>query len=414
MSTDSPSARPRSLRTLMSWTLAGNLVAAGSQFLMVALLARLGSPQHVGLYALGLALTAPVFQFLGFQLRGAQATDVRGEYAFAEYVGLKSVGLTLASVAVLTYVFVREPRDVFLPLLLFVLVRITEGLSEVIAGAMQSRERLDQIATAQVVRSVGGLASFGVLFWATRDLAWAMGGVLLANAAVLLAYEVPRTLALKLPGTPALLTRRLWQLARLTLPLGVVMGLVSLGANIPRLFIEDDLGRSALGVFAALSYVPLLGAMVVNALGQAASARLAAAFASDDPGAFGRLLGRLLLFGAAIGLLGVLAAALLGRPALGLLYGPEYARHAGVLVWLMVGGAMGFVASFAGFGVTSARRFWEQLPLFVASTVLLYFACAWLVPAYGLVGAALASLVTSAVQLVGSLWILRQARRPRA
>jgi len=71
-----------SLRANFSWTFVGNVVYAGCQWGMLVVLAKLGSPETVGLFALGLAVTAPVIQFVNLQLRGAQVTDAAHEYQF--------------------------------------------------------------------------------------------------------------------------------------------------------------------------------------------------------------------------------------------------------------------------------------------------------------------------------------------
>ncbi|MGI8856402.1 MAG: hypothetical protein ACR2JW_11675, partial [Thermomicrobiales bacterium] len=50
----------RSLRANFSWTFVGNVVYAACQWGMLVVLAKLGSPEVVGQFALGLAITAPV------------------------------------------------------------------------------------------------------------------------------------------------------------------------------------------------------------------------------------------------------------------------------------------------------------------------------------------------------------------
>ena len=74
-----------SLRKNFSWTFAGNVVYALSQWGMLTVLAKLGSPEMVGRFALGLSITAPIVMFTNLQLRQIQATDARGEYRFGDY-----------------------------------------------------------------------------------------------------------------------------------------------------------------------------------------------------------------------------------------------------------------------------------------------------------------------------------------
>ena len=89
-------------------------------------------------------------------------------------------------------------------------------------------------------------------------------------------------------------------LTLLALPVGVVTAIGSLDINIPRYFIEHDIGARDLGIFAALAYPLVAGTTVVNALGQSAAPRLARYYADRDYPAFASLLRKMLSFGLAV------------------------------------------------------------------------------------------------------------------
>src|SRR5271156_4948572 len=96
------------LRVSFSWTLAGNVIYAVTQFGALSVLAKLGNPAVVGQYALALAITAPVFMFTNLQLRGVQATDARHEYQFSDYFTLRCLStlagtLTISVIAALSH-----------------------------------------------------------------------------------------------------------------------------------------------------------------------------------------------------------------------------------------------------------------------------------------------------------------------
>ena len=78
----------------------------------------------------------------------------------------------------------------------------------------------------------------------------------------------------------------------------------SLTANLPRYFIARQLGDHDLGIFAGLTYVTAAGTMVVAALGQSSSPRLASLYATGDITQFCRLLWKLIAVGAGLGGLG--------------------------------------------------------------------------------------------------------------
>src|SRR5262245_40326613 len=73
---------------------------------MLVVLAKLGSPEMVGRFALGLAITAPVMMLTNLQLRAVQATDARRAYLFRHYLGLRLATTPLALLIILAIVIV--------------------------------------------------------------------------------------------------------------------------------------------------------------------------------------------------------------------------------------------------------------------------------------------------------------------
>ena len=213
--------------------------------------------------------------------------------------------------------------------------------------------------------------------------------------------------------------KTLWQLARLSLPLGCMMMLVSLNVNIPRYFVQGHLGERQLGFFVAVAYLMVAVSTVVTALGQAASPRLARYHSGgNNPQAFRLLLTKLVIAITVLSGIGVLAALFAGREILTILYRPEYASSADVLLWLMIASGIGGVGVILRYGTISARCFTVQLPLWIVIAGSNAIACLFLIPKYGVKGAAMAMTVSALVQVGGNLLILLRAdgalRRARA
>ncbi|WP_407572319.1 lipopolysaccharide biosynthesis protein [Deinococcus altitudinis] len=410
-----------SLRLTMLWTLAGNLVFAVTQWGVLVALARLGSAADLGRYTLGLAITTPVFLLLSLQLRGAQATEPEGSvYRFGHYFTLRIV-LSLAALLIcVLYAFTSGvftngtstgsgPSTVgpaLAPVVVWLgLAKLFDSVSDVCYGHLQARQQLRDVSQSLIARGILSALLLGVAFALTRQVAWAAAGTALGYLVVLALFDIPRTSRGTgqwwLPERSVLL-----RLTRLTWPLGVAVGLIALNASLPRYFLGQEHGLDSVGLFTAMSYVTVAGSMVITALGQAATTPLARLAEGVDLGPFRALLGRLLLFGTGLGLLGVGGAALLGRPLLGGLYGAGYAQDVPVFTLLMGAAGLSYVASFAGFGMTALRQFRAQIPLFTVTSGVLLVACWLLVPASGLMGAAWATLLSAVVQLLGSLWIV--------
>ena len=82
------------------WTLSGNVVYAACQWGILVALAKLGTPQMVGEFALALAVTAPIVIGAGLSLRSVQATDALREHKFHDYFSLRLLTTVAAVLAV--------------------------------------------------------------------------------------------------------------------------------------------------------------------------------------------------------------------------------------------------------------------------------------------------------------------------
>ncbi|MEG4824393.1 oligosaccharide flippase family protein [Microcoleus sp. F8-D3] len=425
--------KPLTLRRNFSWTFTGNLVYAASQWGMLVLLAKLGSPEMVGQFTLGLAVTAPVIMFTNLQLRGVQATDAKGDYVFSDYLGLRLIGTGLALLIIAGITLKAGYRwETSLVILAIALAKAFESISDVFYGLIQQHERMDRIAIALMIKGPLSLLLLGIGVSLTGSVVGGAIGLAIAWGLVLLGWDLRNgRLILKNsshhkegenllvadseptkshnPLYPRWDGKTLGKLVWLALPLGFVMMLISLNTNIPRYFIERYLGERELGIFAAMSYLMVVGQMVVSALAESASPRLAKYYAAGNSTAFRTLLLKLVGVGLMLGAGGVFVAVVAGKPILTLLYKPEYADRADLFLWLMVAAGIWYVSAFLGYGITAARYFRVQMPLFVAVTGSSAIACLWLIPIMGLRGAAIALIVTAIVQAVFSFAVIAYA-----
>jgi O-antigen/teichoic acid export membrane protein len=236
------------------------------------------------------------------------------------------------------------------------------------------------------------------------------------STVVLILFDVPN--AARLLGglrrvSPRFGIRELAATIRLALPLGVVTMLISLTTNIPRYFLEHDGGSRELGIFVGLAYVVTASAMVIAAVGRAATPRLANLHAGGELAGFRSLVRSLVLSSVALGALGVLVVLVFGRSILALLYTAEYGAYAREFAIVMLAGGIGYAGSLLGYAVTACRHFAAQIPLWIAIVGLTCLASAVLVPRFGVLGAAWALVLSALVHLVAyaGFYAVRVVRR---
>jgi O-antigen/teichoic acid export membrane protein len=411
------------LRTNFLWTLAGNVVYAGCQWGMLVVLAKTGSPEMVGQFALGLAITAPILLFANLHLRAIQATDAKQEYCFSDYLGLRLLTSLLAITVIIIFVLVTSHRESGLVVLAIGVAKVLESISDLFYGLLQQHEQMDRIAISMSVKGVLSLIALWLCVYFTHSVLWGAVGLAIAWLLVLILYDVSSGAFVlgnsdksRFEGNkytallrPRYQTKTLVSLAWLALPLGLVMMLNSLGTNIPRYFIEHFRGQRDLGVYAALAYLLVAGGTIINALGASASPRLSKYYADENTKAFRSLLFRLILIAAGIGIAGVLITLVAGRELLSFLYTSEYAQNTDVFVWLMIAAMLTFISSMLGCGITAVRYFRVQLPLNIASVLAVVLGSMLLVPSYGILGAAWAICISLILLLPLKVLILGKA-----
>src|SRR5687768_12808033 len=185
--------RTLALRSSFSWTLSGFVVYAASQWGMLTVLAKLGTPQALGEFALALALTAPVMLFARMNLATVQATDATREFLFSHYYTLRLRATTMALVVVVAVIVAGGySGEAAFVILLVGVAKAIENMSDVFLGLFQQRERMDTLGTSLLLKGPLSLAAFGIPMYLTRDVRWAVMGLVMAWGALLVGYDVRR------------------------------------------------------------------------------------------------------------------------------------------------------------------------------------------------------------------------------
>lgn len=398
-----------SLRRNVSWTFAGNVVYSGGQMVIFILLAKLLDAERVGLYVLGLAITTPVFIFSNFGLRPVLATDARTPRPFSHYFTLRLILTALAllvSGGIILFGGYRGSAAAIIGAI--AISKAIEAISDVFYGLFQQNERLDLMARSLILRSVAMMPACAAGVYITGTAHWGIAGIILSWLAVLLAHDYPRGRLLTgsfkrggdgRSGFLQFDRRSLLPLAGLAFPLAIATVLHSLQLQVPRYLIEHFLGVALLGIYAGMSYPMFALRTVVAALGESAAQRLARLHAEARRTEYLRLLLTLTGIGVAGGIAMVMVIAVAGRQLILLLYKPEFATHVEAFVWIAAAWAASFVLSFAGYGITALRLF-RVIPVLIAMATLGTAGFGvWLIPEYGLIGAAWAVLAAEGVML---------------
>jgi O-antigen/teichoic acid export membrane protein len=400
-----PPAGPSPLRRNFSWALFGSVVYAGCQWAVLILFAKTLSREAVGVFALAASATAPIFLLSSVRLRNLLAAGVRSDGGFLDYAVARAVtaACAIAISAILAICLPLDPSS-RLVVILVALAKGVDSMSDICHGQFQLMRRLRLAATGQTINGVTSVMLVAVSLLVAPSLVLACVAYLLGSLCALLLWDWPlaaRSLARSdSPGlqpahraAASRIGRLIWQAA----PLGVGTALGSIQSNVPKYFIAGHLGAAELAVFAALSYIPTVGGVVIQAIGQAVLPELASDYRGERS-VYWRRLGRLTLAGCALGAAGLLTAIVAGRQILTMVYTTEYAGYHALLIWLMAAAAVAWASVFLGTGASARLRFGVQMTTSVVGALTLTAVSGPLVGRWGLAGGAIAMLVASGVQ----------------
>ncbi len=403
----------KGLAANIAWNTAGKLMYAASRAVILLLLAKLGSAAMVGQYALAFAVTAPVFLLTDLDLRSILSTTTDRRNDFQNFLGLRLISSCAALLVVAVIALMQKP-EARAVIFLVGLAKGIESISDMIYGLLQKNERLDKVGISLMIKSVLSVVAISLPLLLAHSLVIGALGMAVAFLILLMVYDIPAARAytgLRLRLEP----RQLLALARLSLPLGLVLMFSSVIKNLSNYFIEAFHGSASLGYFSAMVYIMVTGSLVVSALSQSASARLARLHAQGDRGGFRKLYARMVLLVSLLGAGMLFVAAVGGRQILSLLYQPDYAVWSQVFIVIIGAAAFSYVSEITAAALTAMHAFVIQ-PIVSGAVLLAGLAAnALLVPRMGLTGAAICLVISSALQMaLNAAVLLTRLRAPAA
>jgi|SRR5690625_625799 len=387
-----------------SWTFVGSLVYALSQWLLIVILAKLGTPEVVGQFSLGLAITAPIILFSNMQMRNLVATDSTNDYEFSEYLSSRLLLLILGFVIIIIVVIMGSySLVVSIAIILVGFSKVVESLSELTHGYFQKIERMDYAGKSLVYKAISSLIAFSLIFYLTRNLNYALIGLIFAWILRLFLYDLKYTKKY-VSIRPKISNFK--KIILFSLPLGFVSTLTSLNVNIPRYFLENFGGIEELGYFSAIAYVLVGGNLLVRPLSIVAAPRLAESFQTKNFRRYLKLLSILLLSALLIGIVILLIIDNFGEIILTLIYGKEYAAYKNIFFIIMGGSVISYLTMFLNTGVIATKKFKLQ-PLISCTTLIVALVTSLLlIPSYGIVGAAYVTVFVFISNFIGNSILL--------
>jgi O-antigen/teichoic acid export membrane protein len=333
---------------------------AASQWLLVVICAHYFGKTELGAYALILAALSPLFLLGGLNLRGLVSSLPERYYDPQRLLRLQNVGITFAVVAAISvcaFGLHIEGEGRWYLIVVITGVKIVETLAEGRYGFLQRNRLMKAIAFRKLTRSILiVLAFFAIANWRNSEFSASMTGVLITSLAVFIFIERKDMLGMYLPVREALPPMR--PLVRFALFSGSAAAMDTLIVSIPRLSLGAGANLAAVGTFMVLVQIPMIGSIAVSGVGQSVMSGMRLA---PTRRRFAKLLAGAQMFVIAIGVAGAAIAALFGDRLMGLIYGAGFAHTGSLLIPVMWGGLLWYMAGINGVALQARGLYGRQL-----------------------------------------------------
>ena len=394
-----------SLLNKAKFLLSGNILFAFSQWLILIFISHFSDNEAVGAYTYALALVTPVFMLTNLQLRPIVVAEfnLNSNFNYKSYFALRFYSIFLAILASFLLSFLST-SNVWKVVLLLGCIKALESISDIIYAYYNAQGETKLISLSLAIKSLSLILIFGSLLYFYNLLNIGLIGIILIYVLTLLLVDF-RNIGLNKKYFYLNIVD-FKNIIILALPLGISVMLVALQSNIPRFFLEKFFNLDTVGVFSVFYYFIIVGGIVINSICQFISPKFSILFKENKMHELNKLTIQAWGMAAFLGVSGLIVSITLGDFFVNILYGSHYLFWIDILNIIMFAGLFTYLSVVNGYLMTSLGLIKIQLPLFLFLTIFTLVLCWTLIPAYGLLGAAWATVASSAAQFILSTLIL--------
>lgn len=396
-----------SLRRNVLWMFIGNSTYAFMQWVQLSLITKFCSIQILGSYTLALAITAPIFLFLGFQLRALLVTDSNREWTFSSYFILRAIMMFIALSIVITYSLISKSG--FTVLLLVAILKMIEGFAEIFNSQQQLCEKMNKVAISLILKGISATIALFIGLYIYDSITIGLTFAIIFNIIILFFNDYLN--CKKLLGNKVIIkihNLRLKALFVKALPLGFVMCIISLNTNVSKYIVEYFLGTETQGVYSTLAYCLVFGNFVNSAIGQSFTPRMSRFYAESMKSKFLNLSKKFIFINLGLGFLLYWGAVIGGKLFLRIMFSEEISQYYDLFSLIMLSGIFLYTASALGYTLTSMRIF--KIQPFINGTVFIVnsISCYFLINRYGIYGVVYSSIIAFSIQSLFTIYIIKK------
>lgn len=369
----------------------GSVVLMFGQWLISVLLVRMSGYEDAGVFSLAMTVSNMFTFFANYGLRNYQVADVKGTYTQIQYLLARFCTSAAALAACTVYLmlvtnYTTAERWAVLCYLLYSLCNI---ISDILFGALQLQGRLEINGYSNVIRGALCFVAFIASYAVCHQMVLSLLVMVVVDVVWSGVYDwrhFLQTEKLKRPGSRDLLQCGHLLRACFTLMISSLLPVIT--TALPRLSIKCLAGTEQLGYFSTIFTPTVLMTTLVPSIIIVMVPKMAKSWNEGRRGDYLKFAGQNYLISVAFVALAEIAALLVGRPVMRLVFGAEILEHYSLLYWAILATGLNLMVSCGNSALISIH---SNTEVAIAAALALGFTAGFsgpLVRAFGITGAA--------------------------
>ena len=382
------------------WNAVGSAANTLTSLLYLIFATRILGKDGAGPFAITFT-TATILLCLGlYGIRNYQVTDIGDTYSAGSYIAARIVTSAMMLPAGLLFcLFSGYDAEKSWLVVLLLLGKFAESMSDVFYGILQKRGRLDLAGISMTVRAVLSITVFYVALKLTNSLLMASGLLAACSFLALFCMDIP--LAGKLESIrPRIDKKPLIRLLRVCFPVFSASILLVIVTNMPKYVIDrvmESRFQTIYGIVAMPGTAIFLFSQIMT---QSMLTRMAEYSRDLKSGRFIKLNALITLAMCLFTGVCLIFFYFWGNDLLSFIYKTDLKEYIPELLIVLAGALLGSIATLLSAALTSLRITRIQLYIFLVNLVCAAVLSLLLIPRAGLFGASLSYLFIMLVQLI--------------
>lgn len=308
------------------WNTFGSIYYCICQWLITIIVVRLGSYEAAGYLSLAMTTSSAFSTIALFSMRNYQVSDVSEEYSSGIYIGSRILTSIIAFIGCFISAFLTSSIYQVLCTITFMLIRLSEALTDVLHGINQKYEHYNYIGISYILRGSATVLTFAITLIISKNLPLTLFYVAILNLIIAFGFDWRKTYSID-QFRVTVWDIRVFELLKHCIPIVIFSFLLSLENLIPKSILEVEFGADQLGIYSSIASPTLVVQVFASVAFNPFLPSISTAIYNGEKKIFKRMLHKTYLAFIGLGIIVTIGAALFGRLGLQILFKADILQY---------------------------------------------------------------------------------------